>query len=490
MRIRPRVSLIALALISGFCLLHDAMTPMAAADEAAARVVERKAKPNVLFVLADQWRAQATGYAGNSDVKTPRLDRMAEQSVNFVNAVSACPVCSPYRASLITGQYPLTHGVFVNDVCLRDDGTSLAEAFNEAGYQTAAIGKWHLDGHGRSSYIPPERRQGFQYWKVLECTHNYNRSPYYAQDDPTQLIWDGYDAVAQTDDVIEYLKNVGDEPFFCYLAWGPPHNPYESAPPKYRAMYDPAEIALRDNVPEKAQAGARRDLAGYYAHCTALDDCMGRLLDAINEAGLAENTIVVFTSDHGDMIGSQGERRKQRPWDESIRVPMLVRLPRSLTSADSYEAREMQFPLNTPDLMPTLLGLCGIAAPESAEGVDRSAIVLGTEPDRDGAALITCPTPFGEWTRPVGGKEYRGVRTSRYTYVRDRNGPWLLYDNEKDPFQLANLVGRDDIAEVQKDLNEALGAILKERNDEFRSGWDYIEEWGYPTDKNGTVPYR
>ena len=125
-------------------------------------------RPNIVFVFGDQWRAQATGYAGNSTVRTPNLDRLAAESVNFAHAVAGCPVCSPYRASLLTGQYPLTHGVFVNDVYLQPNPQSLAHAFADNGYATAYIGKWHVDGHGRSSDIPPERRQGFEYWKVLE----------------------------------------------------------------------------------------------------------------------------------------------------------------------------------------------------------------------------------------------------------------------------------------------------------------------------------
>ena len=116
-------------------------------------------KPNLVFVFTDQWRAQATGYAGDPNVRTPHLDRLADEGVHCTHAVSGWPVCSPARASLITGQYPLTHGVFVNDVCLSDRAVSLAQAFGRAGYATAYIGKWHLDGHGRSNFIPRERRQ-------------------------------------------------------------------------------------------------------------------------------------------------------------------------------------------------------------------------------------------------------------------------------------------------------------------------------------------
>ncbi|MHC4388057.1 MAG: sulfatase-like hydrolase/transferase, partial [Planctomycetota bacterium] len=131
---------------------------------------QRLRRPNVVFLLADQWRAQATGYSGDPNAVTPALDALAKESVNLTNAVSGCPVCCPYRASLMTGQYPLTHGVIMNDVQLGSRAVSMAEVYKSAGYDTAYIGKWHLDGRGRSSFIPKDRRQGFEYWKVMECT--------------------------------------------------------------------------------------------------------------------------------------------------------------------------------------------------------------------------------------------------------------------------------------------------------------------------------
>jgi arylsulfatase A-like enzyme len=182
-------------------------------------------KPNVVLAFADQWRAQATGYAGDPNVRTPALDRLAARSIRFTTAVSTCPVCSPYRASLMTGRYPLTHGVFLNDVCLSGGATSLAQAFGRAGYRTGYVGKWHLDGHGRSAFIPRQRRQGFDFWRVLECTHNYNRSPYYGDED-VKRFWDGYDAVAQTREAQGFIRqNAGKGPFLLVLSWGPPHNP-------------------------------------------------------------------------------------------------------------------------------------------------------------------------------------------------------------------------------------------------------------------------
>ena len=290
------------------------------------RAAEGSARPNIVVVLADQWRAQAFGFAGDPNVKTPNFDRLAGESVRFVNAVAGLPVCSPTRASLLTGQRPLTHGVFLNDVPLDPAAVTLPKTLKAAGYDTAAIGKWHIDAHGRMSFIPPERRQGFDYWKVCECTHNYTDSIYYG-DTSEKLHWSGYDAFDQTRDACEFLRTREKvaKPFLPWLAWGPPHDPYLTAPEKYRALYDTAKLALRPNVPANLEAQARKDLAGYYAHCAALDDAMGELLATLQSTGLAENTIFVFSADHGEMLGSQGLWKKQKPYDESARVPMLIR---------------------------------------------------------------------------------------------------------------------------------------------------------------------
>jgi arylsulfatase A-like enzyme len=392
-------------------------------------------------------------------------------------------VCSPYRASLLTGRYPLTHGVFLNDVPLGTEAVSIAQAFKGAGYHTGYIGKWHVDGHGRSTFIPPERRQGFEFWRVMECTHAYNLSFYYA-DENTKLLWEGYDAVAQTREAQGYIRqHAGKEPFLLVLSWGPPHNPYETAPEKYKQMYKPDDLALRPNVPPEAAARTRKDLAGYYAHCTALDDCLADLRQTLRECGIEDDTILVFTSDHGDMLGSQGQQRKQRPYDEAVRVPLIIRWPRL------GKGRTIATPIGTPDLMPTLLGLAGLEIPKTVEGTDFSPHLGGGPAPGDGAALIACYAPFGEWTRAAGGREYRGVRTVRYTYVRSLAGPWLLFDNEADPYQQKNLCGDPQHADVQKQMEELLQAKLRRTHDDFRPAQEYIAKWKYATDKGGTAPY-
>ncbi|MET7257701.1 sulfatase family protein [Dyadobacter jiangsuensis] len=442
--------------------------------------------PNIVIVLADQWNAQSLGYAGNADVKTPNLDKLAQRSVVFTTAVSTMSVCSPARASLLTGQYPLTHGVFYNDRPLRNEALTLAEIYKEAGYATGYIGKWHINGQAsyekqfaaRNRAVPRDRRQGFDYWKAREVTHDYNSSFYFDEND-VRHDWPGYDAFPQTDSAISFIDRNKNNPFLLVLSWGPPHDPYQTAPEAYRKMYDPARLKLRPNVPDSLQARARKDLAGYYAHCTALDKSAGDLLNALKRAGIEENTILVFTSDHGDMLYSQGKVRKQKPWDESVLVPLLVHYPAAL----GVVKRELALPFSNVDILPTLLGISDMKIPESVEGTNYAAILAGRQkPTGSEAALIQVPVPFHENNFLNGGKEYRGVRTKQYTYVRDLKGPWLLYDNAKDPYQLKNLIGTPAYAHVQAKLEKALRAKLADAKDQFLTADEYMRQWKYRYD--------
>ncbi|MFC4870996.1 sulfatase [Negadavirga shengliensis] len=449
--------------------------------------------PNVIFVLADQWRAQAMGYAGDENIITPNIDRLAQESLVFQNAVAVVPVCAPWRASFMTGQYPLTNGLFYNDKPLPTEAVTMGKLFKEAGYQTGYIGKWHLNGHergedpfsGRNKPVPRERRQGFDYWKVREVTHDYTNSYYFDENDEKQF-WEGYDVFPQTDSAISYIRQNKETPFLLFLSWGPPHDPYFSAPKEYRDMYDASRLQLRGNVPESLQDSAQNVLAGYYAHCTAMDKALGDLLEVVEKEGLADNTVFVFTSDHGDMLMSKGVLKKQRPWDESIMVPLLIRYPGKL----QRKRRDVWDPINTPDLLPTLLGICGLEVPESMEGEDFSAVLLeGRELDNE-AALITLPVPFHEWQFMNGGREYRGVRTRKYTFVRDLLGPWLLYDNEQDPYQQHNLVDMPQFSQLGDYLDGLLQKRLKETGDEFLPADAYMEKWGYLYDRNDSLRHE
>ena len=436
-------------------------------------------RPNIVFVLPDQWRAQAFGYTGDANARTPHVDALAAESFNFRYAVSGFPVCSPYRSSLMTGQYAVNHGVVVNDVELKPSGATLGETFRKAGYATGYIGKWHIYGspegkaERRLTYIPETSRFGFDYWKVCECTHAYNRSLYYEGNDSTERYWEGYDAISQTRDACEFIRRraKASDPYFLILSLGPPHDPYGTAPDKYKAMYADKQIQMRPNVPKDHAAEALASMRGYYAHAAAMDDCVGELKRAVDESGQADDTIFVFASDHGDMLESQGTHHKQQPWDESLRVPFLIRYPRAL----GRKARTSNTPIDAPDIMPTLLGLAGIKVPESVQGNDYSALIKGKAKDEaEPAALLNLPASFSV-VRRLGIGEYRGLRTPQYTFVRSLRGPWLLYDNKADPYQMHNLVGKPAARTLQARLERMLDAKLKKAGDEFLPGARYVE---------------
>ncbi|PCJ60244.1 MAG: sulfatase [Planctomycetota bacterium] len=441
-----------------------------------------RSSPNIVYIFADEWRAQATGYNGDSNCETPILDRLASESINVTHAVSGCSVCCPYRASLMTGQYPLTHCVYINDVELNSECNSIARAFGEKGYDTAYIGKWHLYGspdgqYGRrSAVVPREYQLGFDYWKGFECTHDYNNSTYFFNEDPTPHQWEGYDAFAQSHDAAKYIEDHAgkEDPFFMMLSLGPPHFPLHSAPEKYRKRYENRAIDLRPNVPPNLRDKATEELRGYYAHIAAVDDCLEIVLDSIKNAGIENDTILVFTADHGDMRQSQGLDTKLFPWDESIRVPFLLRWP----GLHGGTGCKLSLPIDAPDIMPTLLGLSDLSVPSSVEGRDWSPYFRGeVQPKEDEGALLTMSAEFAE-LRNNGMKAYRGLRTIRYTYVRNLDGPWLLYDNSSDPYQMNNLIGNQKYADLQSTMETHLQKRLNELGDEFLDGHIYLERDG------------
>lgn len=460
-------------------MLALAASALAIVSGAAAAQAPR-AHPNIVLVMTDQWRAQDVGYNGNRQVVTPNIDRLAKQSVNFALAVANTPVCAPTRASLLTGQYATQTGVFYNDRQLAPEAVTLAEVLRDAGYRTAMIGKWHLDGSdmskgltAREHAIPAERRQGFQFWKGGEATHDYWNSVYFDENDRRQ-VWPGYDAAAQTAMARDYIAANKARPFFLMLNLGPPHDPYDTAPPADKARYAGTAIDLRPNVPAALRGEATAELRGYYAHIAALDRLMGDLERTIAEHGLARDTIFVFTSDHGDMLQSQGQELKQKPWDESIRVPFLLRYPARL------KARVVNQPFSTPDVMPTLLDLAGVKTPRTVSGQSFAIAAKGTGRVASPGALLLLPTPFGNWNFAAGGRAYRGIRTERYTYAADRKGAWLLYDNLRDPYQLKNLAGDPKMRSIQAKLDRDTRTLTARIGDRFEAPQCYMDRWQIP----------
>ena len=446
-------------------------------------------KPNVLVVFADQLRACSVGYAGEEPVITPNLDRLASQSAVFSTAVSPAPVCTPYRGSLITGRTSLSLGLVLNDIPLATTETSIAHVLKAAGYSTAYIGKWHLNGANRPAWVPPgAARQGFDYWAAANFDHNYDHSVYFAGDSTAPRQWDGYDAEAQTSLAIQYLRERdAGKPFCLFLSWGPPHHPYRTVPRKYLDLYDPGDLPARPNCPEPP----RQDLWGYYAQTTFIDAQVGRVVAALDELGLRDNTILVFTSDHGDMHGSHGVYKKQWPWDESTRIPFILRFPPRVAAGSRFA-----FPLSVIDVMPTLLGFAGVPIPQAVEGRNLSAVIAGDCQDYPQAALLMNPCAFsiGDPRGPdqvpdyMGMRmEYRGVRTARYTYVRTIDKPWLLYDNFDDPYQLRNLIDDTGYRRLARELEAQMRAQMHRIGDWFLPKESYYEQFKINLDHRGKV---
>jgi arylsulfatase A-like enzyme len=445
--------------------------------------------PNVLIVLADQLRACSVGYAGEEPVLTPHLDCLASESAVFTTAVSPTPVCTPYRGSVLTGRTALSLGLVLNDIPLSTDETSLAHAFAAAGYDTGYIGKWHLNGPDRRAWVPPgEARQGFQFWAGANFDHNYDRSVYFFGDSPEPRTWPGYDAESQTTMAIDYLRGRGrDKPFCLVLSWGPPHHPYRTVARSYLELYDPQAIKPRPNCPDLP----REDLWGYYAQTSFLDDQLARIVSALDEQGLAEDTILVFTSDHGDMHGSHGVYKKQWPWDESIKIPFVLRYPRRVAAGSRFD-----FPISAIDVMPTLLGLAGVPVPDRVEGVDLSPWVTGGPGAAPDAVLLMNPCPFSigdprgaDQVPAFAGMrmEYRGVRTRRHTYVRTIDRPWLLYDNAEDPYQMRNLIDDPSCQPLAAALEGQMLALMDRIGDRFEPKEAYYERFSIALDHRGKV---
>ena len=422
-------------------------------------------RPNLIFVTADQARAQSFGFMGNRQVHSPNFDRLARESVVFTESTSVCPICTPARAIWLTGRNPTSTGVISNDIQLPVGETSSAEVLKDVGYATGYVGKWHLDGPLRQGFTPPgPRRQGFDYWAAANICHHYTKAFYY-RDSPEKIDIAGYQPDHETDLAIGFIENHRNKPFHLNLHWGPPHDPY-IVPEKYMQLYDPARIELRDNVMVPDHIDPRKMIAAYYAGISAVDWNMGRLMKALDDMALAENTILVFTSDHGDMLYSLGLTYKQWPYEECVRVPLLVRYPRRA------EARKVDSLISSVDIMPTMLSLCGAPIPDGVQGTDFAETVRGGEGPSPDAAMIMCVQPCARYHDRHGTPAWRGLRTRSHTYARFRNEDWCLYDNEKDPFQRRNLFAdRYEEPEVRA-LRQRLDATLQARLRAIGDGFD------------------
>jgi arylsulfatase A-like enzyme len=406
-------------------------------EVADAATAPRRARPNLLFIFSDEHRACSLDGEPWSDARATHLQRLARDGTSFRNCISNYPLCSPYRAMLISGRWPYQTGVVDNGLRLRDEGSSFGEVFRSAGYRTGYIGKWHLSP--RPEFISRDAgRHGFEHWEPWFRTRTHLREITFNANTGEQVQREGYSCTLMTDAALDFIDASDPRPWMLALSWVPPHPPFDQAPAAALRAYDPQALQFRPNVPATSKEEVRDYLHGYYAHISALDAELGRLLDRLDRNACAADTIVVYTSDHGSMLGSHGRGGKRLPFDESCRVPFLLRYPGVVPTGRSSDVL-----LSAIDIFPSLCALAGIGAPAHCEGADLSAAMRGQAskpPDSAFLMHIRKDNAFeggGGQLAPL----FRGVRTERFTYAVAQDGRWCLYDDREDPYQLRNLIG-------------------------------------------------
>jgi len=440
-------------------------------------------RPNVLVIHCDELTFRALGchrallpheqafvWGDGVALETPHIDRLAREGLLCDRFYAASPVCTPSRASFVTGRYPQNTGAIGNDLPLRDDVETFAAVLQRAGYTTGYSGKWHLDGPARPGWAPA-RRFGFGdnrylfnrgHWKQLELTADGPRvKAVNAQGQPTYNC-QGADATSFTTDwltdrALEFVERHAAEPF-CYMVSLPdPHGPNTVRAP-YDTMFEklpfsePASARrVPADLPSWAQPAAGRfqpaEMARYFGMVKCIDDNVGRLLAALDRLKLTDRTIVVFTADHGDLCGEHGRHNKGVPLETSARVPLIVRAP-GLLPAGRVDAT----PQTTADFKPTLLGLLGLKGDGHDEGRDASAAWRGQ------------PAPAGwrdEAMVRIGNSDatdgWFGVFTARHKLILSPYDAPCLFDLERDPFELANALADPTQRELIRELARSLG---------------------------------
>ena len=415
----------------------------------------REKKMNVLYLFSDQHREASLPGKPYCPVEAPTLDKFRRENFTMENCISNYPLCTPYRAILMTGRYPQQTGVMGNGCTLAPDPNALGHTFRNAGYHTGYVGKWHLEDFHEEVFVPPgPRRQGFEDWHMWAASGRHYGAWTFNPDTGEKIQPQGWNATLMTDDALSFLhQQTPDKPWFLVVSWNPPHPPF-NPPPVDAALYPPAKQEFRPNLKPPAPGAAifspwikdepalRAAEQGYYGGISGIDKEVARILATLEVTGQADNTIVIYTSDHGEMMGSHGLGNKEMPFEESCHVPFFVRIP-GVTKAGG-SSKEL---LGAIDIFPTLCGLAGIPVPQSCSGRDISAVMKGghatphaTPPatstagvilmaNRGGGFWFSDPTPF-----------YRGIRTQTHTYCVAEEGRWILYDNLADPYQQKNLV--------------------------------------------------
>jgi arylsulfatase A-like enzyme len=461
----------------------------------AAENLQGPKRPNLVFMFPDQFRRQAIGFMKEDPVITPRLDEFASQSLVLTDAVSSYPVCSPFRAQLFTGKYPVSNGVTTNcnsgtNVMLKESQRCLSDILHDNGYCLGYLGKWHLDkphepyvGRRRGrpgtpgggivwdEFVPPERRHGFKFWHAYNCRDQHMNPRYWTTEAKRQepTYFDEWSTKHEADVAIEFIRDTHgkyrdpDKPFAIFISPNPPHTPFDQVPEKYVDMYKGKtykDLLNRPNVDiENPHPQSKQHVKNYFAAVTGTDEQFGRILDTLKQQKLEDNTIVVFTADHGEMMGSHSRMHKSVCYEESLGIPFIIRWPGKIP------ARRDNLLLSPADMMPSLLGLMGLAdcIPYDVEGSDYSSIMLGRQGARPTSALyLNC-------SGQRGGN--RGLRTHRYTFainrLRDEKNEVLLFDNKNDPYQLENIA--ESSPEVVRRLTGELNQWLRKTKDPWKA---------------------
>lgn len=445
---------------------------------------------NLVLLLADQFRAHCVEPDGDP-VPTPHLDALASRGVRCESALSSYPVCSPHRAMLISGQTPQENGVHLNvnsataaaGVGLRSDAESWAAVMAEHGMATGWIGKWHLEpptaedeiwGEGRrddgkvwDAFSPPERRFGFSSWYSYGCCDDHLRPHYWGTDGGREdrIDVEQWSAAHETDRAIEFLDEHGEGPFALAVSWNPPHPPFEQLPRGIHEQFagHGEELLVRPNVTEEIHAEAAQVAPQYFTAVHEIDQQVGRIVEALAQRGLTDDTVVVFTSDHGTQLGSHGRLDKNVPFEESMRVPLIIGGPSHLAPGRCSAL------IGSLDMAPTLLGLVGLAEsiPDRMVGADLSPEIFS-----HAAADPASAVPFFHDEAGPDGLQQRGLRTPTHLWVLSarRGEVWSTsHDLVADPFQLHPL---EDPA-----LDRALAARARELFARLEMPWPVLEQY-------------
>ncbi len=459
---------------------------------ASSRAQDAPAKPNLLIVHCDEHNFRTLGcyretlsddlaymWGTESVVETPHIDSLAREGALCTKMYAASPVCSPSRSSFVSGQYPQNTPVTTNNVPMDDGVVTFAEILSKAGYATGYAGKWHLDGNGKPQW-GPERKFGFadnQYmfnrghWKQFEDTPDGPRVKALDKKGKPSYSVAGADAESfatdfLTDRTIEFMEAHKDEPFCHMLSIPDPHGPDTVRAP-YDTMYSDAQIEkprTYDKDKKTAPSWARPQpkchyrMADYRGMVKCIDDNVGKLIAWLKENGLYDNTIVVFTADHGDMRGEHHRQNKGIPLEASAKIPFVVRYPAKIAAGTRVDQV-----VNTVDFLPTMLAMMGVATAGKEEGRDVSGI-LSSGQTTDTWKDVTFMRGTGN---PGSDKGWVSAVTPRYKLIlSNQDEPWLL-DLDADPDELTNAIAAPENQDVVKLLARELAAYGEQHRDPY-----------------------